>query len=331
MTAPEFGRSDLTNCASEPIHIPGSIQPHGALLAAVGDSGLVTHLAGRTRDIFRLPSDSILGSPLGTLLGDAVWRQLDLPVGRAGAGPSVAVELAIGGCNHLVTGHRNDGQTIVEILEQLPGQRIDVLGAVHTMIGRVGDVGDVGTLLQALADQVQSFAGFDRVMVYQFDEDMSGHVAAERRSDPSVASFLDLHYPASDIPEQARRLYLKNWIRFIPDRAYVADPIVSAAGVAGGTPLDLTFSRLRSVSPLHLEYLANMEVQASLSLSLIVQSKLWGLIACHHRVPLALDPRVQLGLRALRSTRLAQAAKRDPARRGRGTPEKARHPRDDRA
>ena len=296
MTSPTFGRADLTNCDREPIHIPGSIQPHGVLLAATLETGVITHVGGRTIDFLGLPSARILGSTLNQLLGEIVSRQLEPPPGPARTGRSIAAELAIEGRKYTVTGHRQGGQIIVEILEQLPGQRIDVLETVHSMIGLIGGTDDLQTLLQALADQVQSFSGFDRVMIYRFREDDSGHVVAEQRSDRSVPSFLDLHYPASDIPQQARQLYLNNLIRYIPECGYTPQPIVSAPDLASGPPLDLSYSTLRSVSPLHLEYLANMEVQTSLSLSLIVRSKLWGLIACHHRASLALDPRVQLGL-----------------------------------
>lgn len=121
-------------------------------------------------------------------------------------------------------------------------------------------------------------------MVYQFQPDDSGAVVAESRSD-DLEPFLDLHYPASDIPQQARAMYLRNWLRLIPDARHTPMPLVPQINPISGRPLDLTYSVLRSVSPLHLEYLANMGVVASMSLSLVVEGKLWGLIACHHRQP----------------------------------------------
>ena len=117
--------------------------------------------------------------------------------------------------------------------------------------------------------------------VYRFDEEWNGEVIAEaKRAD--LNPFLGLHYPASDIPAQARRLYTINWIRLIADVAYRPVPMVPVFDPDSGDPLDLSFSTLRSVSPMHLEYLTNMGVTASMSVSLIVEGRLWGLVACHH-------------------------------------------------
>ena len=123
--------------------------------------------------------------------------------------------------------------------------------------------------------------GFDRVMVYRFDRDWNGEVIAEERR-PDLNPFLGLHYPAADIPAQARRLYTVNWTRLIADVDYAPVPLEPVLDPGTGAPLDLSFSTLRSVSPIHLEYLQNMGVTASMSISLVIDGELWGLIACHH-------------------------------------------------
>ncbi len=146
---------------------------------------------------------------------------------------------------------------------------------------------------RGLADEVRRVTGFDRVMVYRFLQDGSGVVDAEARGE-DVESFLGLHYPASDIPRQARELYLHNWIRLIPNARYTPAPILPADDPRTRTPLDLSHSLIRSVSPIHLEYLANMGVVASMSLSIIMDGKLWGLIACHHRTPRFLSHRLRM-------------------------------------
>jgi light-regulated signal transduction histidine kinase (bacteriophytochrome) len=133
-------------------------------------------------------------------------------------------------------------------------------------------------------------------MVYRFGEDHSGHVVAEKRAHETVESFLDLHYPASDIPAQARELYCKNLVRYIPDATYTPQPLWPVINPKSGRPLDLSLSMLRSVSTIHLEYLGNMGVRASVSLSLVIGGKLWGLIACHARTPLYLNCRLRLAL-----------------------------------
>ncbi len=122
--------------------------------------------------------------------------------------------------------------------------------------------------------------GFDRVMVYRFAQDDSGEVIAES-THAGVESFLGLHYPASDIPRQARGLYERNWLRIIPDVEAVPSPIQPTLDSAG-KPLDLSQSVLRSVSPIHIEYLENMGVRASMSVSILREGRLWGLFACHH-------------------------------------------------
>jgi len=164
-----------------------------------------------------------------------------------------------------------------------------VLGEVQAMLLRVQQAATPRAFCQGLADEVRGLSGFDRVMVYRFQPDGSGAVIAEARH-PDAESFFGLHYPASDIPRQARALYLSNWIRLIPNTHYFPAPILPRDGV----PLDLSYSVTRSVSPIHLEYLLNMGVGASMSLSLILGGQLWGLIACHHRTPRFLPHRVRV-------------------------------------
>jgi two-component system, chemotaxis family, sensor kinase Cph1 len=144
------------------------------------------------------------------------------------------------------------------------------------------DVDTLRGLCQAIADAVRSATGFDRVMVYRFEPSGDGVVDAESRC-PDIESFLGLHYPASDIPKQARALFLKSWLRMIPDVSYTASPLHPVQG--GGRVLDLSQTSLRSVSPVHLEYLVNMGVAATMTISIVRQGQLWGLIACHHRTP----------------------------------------------
>jgi len=136
-------------------------------------------------------------------------------------------------------------------------------------------------LTDLLAEEVRSLTGFDRVMVYRFDAEWNGEVVAERRR-PDLNPFLGLHYPATDIPAQARRLYALNPIRLIVDIGYVPVPLYPLFDPATGRALDLSLASLRSVSPIHVEYLQNMGVTASMSISILVDDVFWGLIACHH-------------------------------------------------
>src|SRR4029077_11509908 len=144
---------------------------------------------------------------------------------------------------------------------------------------RVQDVGTVQELANVVVEGVKRVTGFDRVMFYRFDEVGDGSVDAEAVA-PGLEPYLGLHYPASDIPQQARRLYLENRLRIIADARGKPARIVPTLRPDTGAPLDLRFAVLRSVSPIHLEYMANMGLRASMSIALVVRDRLWGLISC---------------------------------------------------
>ncbi len=182
------------------------------------------------------------------------------------------------------TVHKSDGLLVVELERAAKRPDFNALARVRSMLIRVQYAKDVSSFLQSAVEEVRAATGFDRVMIYRFQEDESGVVIAEDKVS-ELEPYLGQHYPASDIPKQARDLYLKNQIRMIPDARYAPLPIAPALNPITGRPLDLTFSVLRWVSPVHLEYLANMGVAASTSLSLAIGGRLWGLIACHHRTP----------------------------------------------
>jgi light-regulated signal transduction histidine kinase (bacteriophytochrome) len=151
------------------------------------------------------------------------------------------------------------------------------------MTARLQQTGDQRTLYRVAAREMRALTGFDRVMVYRFEHDGSGEVVAESAR-TGLESYLGLHYPASDVPQQARILYQRNWLRIIPDVDATPSIIEPPVDRAGQT-LDLSMSVLRSVSPIHIEYLQNMGVAASMSVSILCRGKLWGLFACHHYSP----------------------------------------------
>jgi diguanylate cyclase (GGDEF)-like protein/PAS domain S-box-containing protein len=146
-------------------------------------------------------------------------------------------------------------------------------------------------LFRVAATELRRATGFDRAMVYRFDAIGHGEVVGED-CDPDMEPILGLHYPASDVPRQARRLYLRQRVRVIADSAAAAVELVSAAGVAGG--VDLSMTALRAASPIHLQYMRNMGVRASVAVSLTVDGALWGMLVCHHRGPRALPPGVRV-------------------------------------
>jgi light-regulated signal transduction histidine kinase (bacteriophytochrome) len=276
---------DLTNCDREPIHILGAIQPIGFLIALTADWMVARASANLAEYLGRTPAD-VIGQPLTEIFPggavhdlrnrtallrgpDAVERLFDVRLTPDGAPFDLAIHLS--------------GSSIVIEGERSSGEHGDVTGMVRSMIARLDQCSDLTAFFKEGARQVRALVGFDRVMVYRFSPDGSGEVVAEACK-PGIGRFLGLHYPASDIPAQARILYTRNLLRVIAD--VHAEPVkIEPQLDAAGEPLDLSLSLLRSVSPIHIEYLKNMGVDASMSISIVVDGKLWGLFACHHYSP----------------------------------------------
>jgi len=277
VTRPRVDDEALQRCADEPIAVPGAVQPHGVLLA-VTEPGLdvvvasanAGELFGRAvHDLAEVLDDDALARLRDGLDGDLGEVN---PLRTTVAG--VEVDLVL---------HRADGLLLTE-WEPVPGA--EQAGAawhrrLPSVLQRLSSSTTLERLAETLASDVRTLTGFDRVMVYRFDPEWNGEVIAEdRRAD--LEPFLGLWFPASDIPAQARALYTTNWMRLIPDSAYERVPLEPVANPLTGRPLDLSGAMLRSVSPVHLEYLANMGVASSMSVSLIDRGRLWGLISCHH-------------------------------------------------
>ncbi|KQS98502.1 SpoIIE family protein phosphatase [Cellulomonas sp. Leaf395] len=280
---------DLDNCAREPIHVPGSIQPRGVLLAVTEPDLVVVHTSQNVSQIVGLPVDDVLGHDLQHALGPDAANAIEHHVrtwGNLRARNPLLVEVA--GVEHDVVLHRvlrGDSTLLVVELEPSSGPRPfsfpNTYQAVRGAVEQLNHAHDLAQLYEITAREVRALTGFDRVMIYRFDDEYNGEVVAEAKR-PDLNPFLGLHYPASDIPPQARALYEQNWVRLISDVGYTPSRIVPGLDDDTGEPLDLTHSILRSVSPVHLEYLGNMGVAASMSISLLRDGRLWGLIACHH-------------------------------------------------
>lgn len=284
---PHFGTVDLSNCDREPIHVPGAVQPHGVLLAFQEETCELAVVSSNTQKILGDPPAELLGQPLAraveesnaTVICDALAMD-----GLKGVNP---LRLAIGGQELDGILHRTGGLVVLELEPPPPPDGPAFRGGYHAIgraLDRLRGAGLIAEMCDVAAAEMRVVTGFDRVMVYRFDEDWAGEVVSEARRD-DLEAFLTLRYPASDIPAQARRLYTLNWLRLIPDVDYRPAELIPALSPATGEPLDLSFSVLRSVSPMHIAYLRNMGVMASMSISLVADGKLWGLIACHHYSP----------------------------------------------
>ncbi|NMO16082.1 GAF domain-containing protein [Pyxidicoccus fallax] len=272
---------DLSQCDREPIHLLGGVQPHGVLLAFRPPDLTIAVVSANT--------EPLLGRSPQALLGQSITRVLDTPnLGRVRVGTAAGpVRVSVSGrpCSALL--HDSDGLTVLE-LEPLTGEDAradeDALAAVHQLVSPLSAGRGTSSLLQSTADAVRALTGFDRVMVYRFHADWHGEVVAESRAE-GVDSFMGMHFPASDIPVQARALYTLNPLRLIADVGARPVALVPPVAPGSGRPLDLSGAALRSVSEVHIEYLRNMGVGASFSVSLLKDGTLWGLIACHHLAP----------------------------------------------
>jgi light-regulated signal transduction histidine kinase (bacteriophytochrome) len=281
---------DITSCDREPIHIPGAILPHGAMLVLDPESLEVLQAAGDCTGLVGAPATELLGRSADTIFkADQVERvralaaASDLKKPRHLLDPLLRIRDQ---CPLDVSLHRSGGVLVLEFEAADTADRYaaDPLAGVQEMIAGFEDVGTLQALCQLASERVREVAQYDRVLVYRFMQDDSGWVIAESRK-PELQPFLDLHYPAADIPKQARALYVKNWLRLITQVNYDPAPLLPTNNPRTGEPLDMSQAILRDVSPIHRQYLRNMGIDASMSISIIRGGKLWGLIACHHYSP----------------------------------------------
>jgi chemotaxis family two-component system sensor kinase Cph1 len=284
---------DLIQCAREPIQIIGHIQPHGLLVALSEPDLIVRHVSTNIFSLLGIPADTLLGGSFETILGAQLcetFRSQILSDKPLLAKP-ICVPVGDRGIEMHAAAHRHDGVLIVE-LELLHGayslESLDLAAHIRLPVTRMQQADDILELSRLAADEIRRLSRFDRVMVYRFDQDWNGEVIAEAVGSLPVL-YLASRFPESDIPAQARQLLLVNPSRSIADVAATPVPIVPEIGPLTGRPLDLTLSSLRSVSPIHLMYLRNMHVQSSMTVSIIVNHRLWGMVACHGAMPHRLD------------------------------------------
>lgn len=278
---------NLTNCESEPIHIPGTIQPHGFLLGIKKGDSRIEFCSANTSDFIGLAPEMLLGKQIADIFPEeqaadfAEYMQLDID-------PAKPFVFSWHGTSFNTTIHASGGNVIME-LEPFPDGTLhlpNLYSQTRNFVAILEKSSGLPDLFQEIADETRTITGYDRVMIYRFDTEYNGEVVAEsKRQD--LPSFANQKYPHTDIPAQARELYIRNPLRMIADINYTPVPLLTIDDTPekGNHSLDLSLSILRSVSPMHIEYLKNMGVGATLTISLLQNHKLWGLIACHHYSP----------------------------------------------
>jgi diguanylate cyclase (GGDEF)-like protein len=285
--------SELDRCAREPIHIIGHIQAHGLLFALSEPDLTVRQVSANVGALIGLTPASVLGQSFENVVGPRQFEAFRALVRTNDFQAPDPIRMFAGDKKHEMNcvAHRQDGMLIVE-LELRRGahslEPLNVAAHLRTPLLHMEKASSVLKLAQIVATEIRKLSGFDRVMAYRFDEDWNGEVVAEAVGPGSLA-YSGLHFPASDIPAQARQLFLLNHLRLIANVGSTPVPIVPELGPLTGRPLDLTRSGLRSASPVHIEYLKNMGVGSSMTLSIVVERRLWGMIACHDPLPHRVD------------------------------------------
>lgn len=286
---------NLTNCEFEAIHIPGSIQPHGFLLAINATTWKIDFCSGNIQDYIAVNHNKILNSTFKDVFGEDQQNRVDDYILKNLLLSSSLLKLHLKGVDFLCTLHKSEGNYILEAEKTTENAKkiTDVYEQTSQFLSYMNEAHSLKELCQMVAEGTREVTGYDRVMIYRFDKDYNGEVFAESvRND--LEPFLGLHYPHTDIPLQARELYMKNLLRLIVDIEYKPVPIYTIDDGNETKNLDLSLSILRSTSPMHVQYLSNMGVGATLTISLIHKKKLWGLIACHHYSVKNLTPEIRL-------------------------------------
>jgi light-regulated signal transduction histidine kinase (bacteriophytochrome)/CheY-like chemotaxis protein len=286
----------LDGCANEPIHTPGSIQPYGVMLVLDPKDYSVLQASENLEAWVGLAWADALGKPLAAVIGDDQADIIRHIVVKRELQPLQSSVVRIGDKVFDAVAHLADGYVVVE-LEIVDDPKTlardffyDELRQFSVGMREMREPAELHSFVTA---QIRKITGFDRVKLYRFDDDWNGEVIAESRA-PHMASYKGLHFPASDIPPQARALYMKNFIRSISDIRYAPVPVLPALNPYTNRPLDMSMSALRSVSPIHVQYLANMGVHASMSVTIIQNGRFWGLIACHHNSPYHVPYRIRM-------------------------------------
>lgn len=287
----------LKECAKEPIHIPGSIQPYGMLFVLEGDDHRVIQVSENVgRWLPQLSVEAVLNRTLGDIIGREQAEQIRHIVVERSLMPIQSTIIKIDDLWFDAVAHRVEDNIVVE-LEIVDDKKALVRDFLYDELRdfAVGlrNATTLPDLYDFVTQKIREITGFDRVKLYKFDENWNGEVVGENKAE-YMPSYRGLHFPASDIPEQARKLYMTNYIRQIADVTYAPVPVIPPIHPDTDKPLDMSLSVLRSVSPIHVQYLANMGVAASMSVSIIQDGKLWGLVACHHNVGYHVPYRVRM-------------------------------------
>lgn len=282
---------DAEFCGSLPLHLVNLIQPHGLLLVLEKTEFRILQLSQNAEEWFNMPAEDLLDQPLSAFIPRDVFTDIQAKAGRPYQEkvPFSFVFTANGQALPVTTlVHPKEEYLLMEMEKQDPGVQphsfIALYQQVKYLTSLMKQAPDKDQLADLMAREFRTLSGFDRVLVYQFDPGWNGMVIGQDKV-ADMEDYLHLRFPASDVPRQARELYFRNPFRLIPNRDYAPVGMVPVINPLSQRFTDLSDCSLRSVAKVHLEYMGNMQIQASMSLPIIIGDRLWGLISCHHKSP----------------------------------------------
>lgn len=277
---------DSDFCGNIPIHFINSVQPYGALLVIKKDTLEIIQASENISSIFLRPVSEVINSTVTTFISPEATAQIGQMLEKSTI-EKIPAAWKINGKLYFTLSHIKDAYFLTEITvtpfnEHEQDSFVNIYRELKYAMTGIEAATSTAEVCRVAADELKRISGFDKVMIYKFDDNWNGHVLAEAM-EPGMESYLGFTFPASDIPKQARQLYLKNPWRFIPDRTYHAVRLYPVINPAVSGFIDLSDCNVRGVASVHLEYLKNMGVTASMSARIIKDDALWGLIACHHK------------------------------------------------
>ena len=276
-------------CDKQPLHLTGQIQPHGVMLVVSKQDLKIVQVSENTEILLGIESLAVLNHSLQKFVSEESFLEIKqkTKINLINQSLGISFRTVNNYSTYLSMVHEKDECIIIEVefknlLQDQEYKFTSVFQHLQLVMSAINVAKSIQEIASIAASQIKAITGFDKVMIYSFDDEWNGTVIGEEMNE-GMENYLGLKFPASDVPKQARDLYLKSPYRIIPNRDYLPSKLIPEINPVTGNATNLSDCRLRSVIPVHLEYLKNMNVMASMSTRIIHREKLWGLIACHHR------------------------------------------------
>ena len=283
---------DSDFCGTIPLHLVNLIQPHGMLLVLDKEQLQIVQASENVKQYLSITADELLEQPLSAYLLPPQFADIQAKINTYQSQEKIPFSLTFTANQKEVAltalVHPKEEYILIELEEITPASQetsfIGLYQQIKYITSLLKQAGSTAEAARIIADELKKLTDFDRVLVYQFDPKWNGKVIGQAK-EPDMDDYMNLHFPASDVPKQARDLYFRNPYRLIPTRSYQPVGLIPVINPLSQRFTDLSDCNLRSVATVHLEYLTNLKIMASMSLPIIIEDQLWGLISCHNKAP----------------------------------------------